>query len=231
MAFRIIRNGTVATVLTDDVSVRGAFLRTDAPPLLRQLVPLEATIPDGPTIRTGGVVAYRVVPGTRDVPGAGIQFYGLEGRERAEWEEFVSRISARAQESAAPIVLAPPHTPDPIRRRWERYSVRLEARIDGLEGIATLHTQNLSSGGIAFTATNQIEPGTEVRFELVHPQSGALLALDGVVRRSSVGDAVVGMELIHMDGARRAALERFVQSALPPREAFSFIAESDPRLA
>ncbi len=91
VAVMLRRGRDSVPLLTEDVSFRGVFLRMDLPPALRQLVRLEVTLPDGATIRAHAVV-HRITSTDDGAPGVGMQFFGLDGRERAHWESFVGRI-------------------------------------------------------------------------------------------------------------------------------------------
>ncbi len=222
------------SLLTEDVSFRGVFLRMDAPPALRQLVRLEMTLPEGPTIRAHAMVVYRVAPGGDQAPGAGMQFYGLEGRERTHWESFVGKIREEAPRSRrSPIVLAPPDAPDPVRRRYERFAVRFEVRVSSLDELVSLYTRDISKGGMAVETDMDLETGTEVGLDLVHPQSHASFELDAIVRRKIRQPTATGLalEFIGMDDARREALARFVSAELgEKREEEPSAVKDDDRL-
>jgi hypothetical protein len=193
-------------LLTEDVSFRGVFLRMDAPPALRQLVQLQVTLPEGASLRAHAMVVYRIEPGGPQTPGAGVQFYGFEGRERAQWEAFVARVRDEA------IVLTPSQSLDPVRRRFERHIVRFAVRLSTVDELATLWSRDLSQGGMALETDLDLPIGSEVGVGLVHPVSGELFELDGIVRRKIVraDGAGLAIEFVGLDEARRAQMERFI---------------------
>jgi PilZ domain len=114
-------NGRLHSLFTNDVSYRGMFLCTEAPPPVRQLIRIETILPPGNVpFATHGMIVY--VVGKDDpagrTPGVGVQFYGM-GDERRVWESFihfVQRSSEPAPERRTGEVdpAAPPE--EPVRR-------------------------------------------------------------------------------------------------------------------
>jgi hypothetical protein len=145
----ILRQGNKEQrVLTDNVSYRGAFVRTDAPPPLRQLVKLEAVLPpDDVPFVSHGMSVFVIKPGDPSgrAPGAGVQFYGM-GHERRAWEAFVNHARRTAPSS-------PPERPepDPVRRRFERVPVVLEVEPSTLDDLLRMWSRDISAGGMFLT--------------------------------------------------------------------------------
>ncbi len=83
-------------LLTEDVSFRGVFLRTDTPPELRQLVRITLTLPDtSEKLTVHGMAVHRVErhnAGGR-APGVGVQFYAVDKATNAAWLSFVQRFA------------------------------------------------------------------------------------------------------------------------------------------
>jgi len=114
--------GRLHALFTEDVSFRGLFVCTDAPPPVRQLIRIETILPpNNVPFATHGMVVY--VIGKDDpngrVPGMGVQFYGM-GDERRAWESFIQFIQWRSdmvpdRRSGQVDVAAPqqPVRPDP----------------------------------------------------------------------------------------------------------------------
>jgi len=223
---------------TEDVSFRGAFLRMDTPPALRQLVRVEVSLPEGATIAAHAMVVYRVAPGGEHAPGAGIQFYGMEGRERAHWEGFVRKIREERGD-AGPASKRPPtksgdapvSTPEPVRRMHERFQVRFEVRLESVDDLVKLFTRDISKGGMAIETDMDLEVGTEVGLDLIHPDGESSIALDAIVRRLFRGPGALGLgvEFIGMDDERREELAQFIGPVLP-KEVVVTVKEGDPRL-
>jgi hypothetical protein len=70
-------------VETSDVSFRGLFVRTQEPLPLRALVRLRVALP------SRMLEAHAMVVHVVDGGGAGLQFWGLSGADRAAWDDFV----------------------------------------------------------------------------------------------------------------------------------------------
>ena len=230
---KVIRTREIQSLLTEDVSFRGVFLRMDAPPSLRQLVRLEIVLPEGATLHVHAMVVYRVAPGKDQAPGAGMQFYGLEGRERAQWDAFVKRVRDETPISAPyPVVLAPPDSPDAVRRKHERYAVRFEVRVSTVDELVSLYTRDISRGGMALDTDLDLELGTEVGLDLVHPQTTEMFELDAIVRRRIrlPGARGLAVEFTEMSEERRESLAAFIGPLLPKEEIVT-VNEGDPHLA
>src|SRR5688500_8909799 len=92
------RNETLE-LLTNDVSYRGAFIRTDAPPALRQLLRVTFVLPNGAAkVSAHGMVVRIVTRGeggdANRVPGVGLQFWGPIDPAKA-WDQFVYDLKMR----------------------------------------------------------------------------------------------------------------------------------------
>jgi PilZ domain len=224
----VIRGKETVSLTTEDVSFRGVFVKMDLPPALRQLVRLEVSLPEGATLKVHAMVVFRVPPGGAAVAGAGMQFYGLEGRERAQWDGFVQSVRD----------LLPKSTPDPAvepvsegsraplaaiddRREFERHAVRFEVRVSTVDELRTLYTRDISKGGMAVETDMDLAPGTDVGLDLVHPRTGKAFELEATVRRKirQPGASGLAVQFKSMTPARREELERFIASSgsLPPR--------------
>jgi uncharacterized protein (TIGR02266 family) len=215
IAVKVIRNKEILSLMTEDVSFRGVFVKMIAPPALRQLVRMEVPLPDGPTLQVHAMVVFRVAPGGDAVAGAGMQFYGLEGRERAQWDHFVQSVRDALPKSARE-----PHHEEDLhheengddRRAFERYSVRFEVRVTTIDELVTLYTRDISKGGMAVETDMELEPGTDVGLDLIHPKTAATFELEATVRRKirQPGATGLAVEFKEMTHAQREELERFI---------------------
>jgi hypothetical protein len=222
IALRMTRGRVSTQLVTEDVSFRGVFVRMDAPPALRQLVRLDITLPRGATIRPHAMVVYRVPPGGDHTPGAGLQFYGLDGRERIQWDTFVHEV----REESRPVASVPPDAIEAERRQHERYVVRFEVRLRSVDELRSLYTRDISQGGMALETDVVLPVGEHVGLDLVHPTSGAQFGLDAVVRRV-IEDRGLGLEFVKLTDERREALLRFVTEGAD----VTTIPPGDPNLA
>ena len=69
---RVFRRNQVVEQLTNDVSYRGVYLRTDAPPALRQLVKVELVLPKGELVGGHAMVVHLAEPTPPSGVGAGV---------------------------------------------------------------------------------------------------------------------------------------------------------------
>jgi hypothetical protein len=220
-----LRQGTrVQRLLTENVSYRGLFVRTDTPPPLRQLVKLETQLPPEATpFVTHGMSVFVIQPDDQNgrAPGAGIQFYGM-GDERRAWEAFVNHIrqKARVEGNAALGTGSSPSLqgPEPVRRRHERIAITLEVRPASVEDLMRLWTRDVSAGGMFLSASEpRPEVGARLQLTIWHPTTGGSFALDVIVRRHGdhPGGAGVGVEFLGMTDARRRELFQFITATTP----------------
>jgi uncharacterized protein (TIGR02266 family) len=207
-------------LLTENVSYRGLFVRTDTPPPLRQLVKLEAVLPpDGVRFVTHGMSVFVIPPddpGGR-APGAGIQFYGM-GDERRAWEAFVNQIKPRAEGSApTPLLAHDLKGPEPVRRKFERVPLVLEVRPTSVTDLLRMWTRDISAGGMFLSASQPPAIGAELRLAVTHPATGTVFNLDAIVRRHGDNPSGhgVGVEFVGMSEARRREFFRFITSTVP----------------
>lgn len=212
-------------LLTEDVSFRGVFLRTDNPPELRQLVRITFTLPDtSEKLSMHGMAVHRVERNNQGgrAPGVGVQFYAIDKSTNAAWLSFVQRFAREHPEALdQPVALAPPDALDPIRREHPRYAAALELDLRTVDELRTLYSRDVSHGGMFIVTDLVLAPGTPILIEVVHPISRALFMLDAVVRRvSSPGEVRgLGVSFVHPDDERHRAFIAFVHdtfSQAPP---------------
>ena len=88
-------------VLTEEIGLRGLFVRTDRPPTLRQLVRVRMTLPpDGRVILVHCMVVDRIAPGTPGrTAGAELQLYAIDRATEEAWNELLAHLQ---RQPAAP---------------------------------------------------------------------------------------------------------------------------------
>jgi uncharacterized protein (TIGR02266 family) len=226
----------VRSMLTEDVSYRGCFLRTDTPPRLRQLVQLKLVLPPGDhAISVHGTVVHYVEPlnPADRVPGIGVQFYGLDHDTKHAWEGFVRYVEGR-------FPLASNQTPfdleaavqEPIRRRYARETAVLKVQVRTVDELFDLFARDVSKGGMFIETTAQLAVGQPVMINVQHPDRQDTLLLDAVVRRTQRRPiSGVGVEFARMDKERRDELMDFVRGGIVVDDEAIIVSEDDPKLA
>jgi PilZ domain len=236
----VTRKGEVP-VLTGDVSFRGAFLQTASPPQLRQLVRLRLALPPeldaggrDREIVTTGMVAHVVAagdPGGR-APGAGIEFYGLDGELRTRWERFIKSAQARLGDREEPAARrADSETHAGRGRHLDAELVQAGVEAEGAGPSSVSRGQNILRGRMFVRTDVPQSVGAGLVVNLVDPMSRERFPVDCVVRRRVFGsDAGVEVEILEMTPATRSALAEFLGSdALPPAVADRNAATKRPR--
>ncbi len=210
---------TVTHLLTDDVSLSGMFLRTDAPPLLRQVVRVALRIPSvNVAMNAMAQVAHVVQHGDPygRVPGAGILFFPLDGATLKAWSAFVGTLSERRQDT----IPAPPMLPEsasvvePIRRRAERHPTSLVVHVNAKGQPHLLRLHDISRNGVFITTDIEFPIGTQLLVRFLDADESEEFAIDAVVRRHSAGAVCgVGVEFVALDGKVRERFFRFLANA------------------
>jgi len=84
----LLRGKKTLELTTLDVSFRGLFLKTMEPPQLRSLNRLKIRLPLR-TIEVHAMAVHVIEAKNGREGGVGLQFWGLNGPDRSDWEAFV----------------------------------------------------------------------------------------------------------------------------------------------
>lgn len=219
---RVVRRGETVELMTNDVSFRGAFLRTDAPPSLRQLVRVAFLMPTGELVSAHAMVVHVVQANAArsNIPGVGVQFWGPVQESKA-WETYVYDLKVRQRAG----VLSS-RTTDKVRRASERFKLQLEVIVDGRR----LSTRDVSENGMAIRSDSAMPVGTRAHMH-VHSNGHPSISLDVIVRRRIEEPAFqgLGVEFVDMTADAKSALMSIIRPATSEDDAI-FIDEDDPGL-
>lgn len=218
---RVLRRNQNVELMTNDVSFRGAFLRTDAPPALRQLVKVSFLMPGGEIVSAHAMVVHVVPPGNgAAVPGVGVQFWGPVQEAKA-WEKYVYELKVRERAG-----IASSRATDKVRRSSERFKLQLEVIVDGRR----LSTRDVSETGMALRSDSAMPVGTRAHLQ-VHANGHPSIAFDVIVRRRIEEPAFkgLGVEFVDMKPETKASLMALLRPAAGEDDAI-FIDADDPGL-
>ncbi len=209
---RIVRRGETVELLTNDVSFRGAFLRTDAPPSIRQLVRITLALPEGAEVTAHAMVVHVVEKGggAERVPGAGVQFWGPISDAKA-WDTFVHALKAK-EKAGLPSARAT----DKVRRSSERFKLQIDVILDG----KSAKTRDLSYTGLAVATELGMPLGARARLQLL-ANGNEPLFVDVVVRRKIEEPRFkgLGLEYVDVNEEQRRAIVAFVRANAPKEDA------------
>lgn len=203
---RMQRRGEHVELLTNNVSFKGAFVRTDAPPKLRELLRLSFTTPGGAVVTVHAMVVYVVEPGDPSrVPGIGVQFWGPIDQPEA-WETFVQDLRARSRQGTLTASAL-----DKVRRGSERFRMSLDVVLGNAAG----QTRDLSLTGMAVRTDLKFEVGMRVQLSMTTPRQETLDIQVIVRRRIDQPDFIgVGVEFVDLSPAALATLRAIIDPAL-----------------
>ena len=222
---RFGKGPSAVELLTNNVSFRGVFLRTDTPPALRQLVKLELHLPDKTIVTAHAMVVHVAkrpegeAKGEGAVPGVGLQFWGPIDKNR-EWDRFINELRQKEKAGTSTAKAA-----DKVRRASVRIRLALEVVIDG----STVMTRDVSENGMAIRTTVPMPVGSMTQVQL---RAGTTsLLFDAIVRRTinEPNFQGLGVELVNLAPDRRAELVRFIRTNAPNEDRI-FIPPGDPKL-
>ena len=204
----------VTHLLTEDISLSGMFLRTDAPPNLRQIVKLQLTIPGTDhEMSSMGQVAHVVTVDDRfqRVPGCGILFFPLDHGTQRVWAGFIESL-VQSTSLGRPSEMK--QLPEPIRRRAERHPTDIVVNVKSRDDQHFLSIRDISKGGIFIRSDVDFEIGAPLHVRFVNPIANEEFAIEAVVRRRSSGSVRgVGVEFVGLEGRVRDDLFRFIDVA------------------
>lgn len=215
---KFVRRGETVELLTSDVSFRGAFLRTDSPPELRQLVKVAFALPSGEIVAGHAMVVHVEPPGSSAVPGVGVQFWGTMDHAK-NWEQFIHEVQDKGGDALDADIA------DKVRRQSERFKLAIDVQLDGKTAV----TRDLSETGMAVRTDLELLPGMRAAVRM-HAGSGAI-EVDVIVRRQIVERAFkgLGVEFANPTGETRRRILAFLERNAPKDDAV-FVAPDDPEL-
>jgi hypothetical protein len=222
---RIKRRNQMIEMLTNDVSFRGVFIRTDSPPALRQLVKVELVLPDKVVVSGHAMVVHvaalpaGAAKGEGQVPGIGLQFWGPIEHAK-QWEQFIHALKQRQRTGT------PAATPaDKVRRASERFKLAIEVVFGGERSM----TRDVSENGMAIRTDLKMPIGGRAQLELRSEQG--TMVFDVIVRRAinEPDFKGLGIELVEMAPDRRAELVKFIRANAPSEERI-LVPPGDPKL-
>ncbi len=79
-----------------NLSASGVFVEIETPPPLNQVVQVTLELPDGkPPAEVQAIVLHRLLPGSAQPAGAGVQFTGADDAFRARLDAYLERLRKR----------------------------------------------------------------------------------------------------------------------------------------
>jgi Tfp pilus assembly protein PilZ len=192
------------SLTTHDVSYRGMFVAIPDPPRARELVRVDARLPEGVTLTLHGMIAFVTQLGDEmgRPPGAGVQFFGSGGQEHRDWEAFVRQVWEEQHRRKVK-----------ASRQHARISIVLRLRAKDTAELEDMVATSLSQGGMFIETDHHLAVGSTMALEIVHPHTGETFDVACVVRRQAKGTDVkgVGVEFdLEPDGTR--LLSEFISS-------------------
>jgi hypothetical protein len=205
---------------TEDVSLRGFFLRMDTPLALRRLVELQLVLPTTDVaLKTFGMTVHSVVPGNEfgKPPGVGIELYALDRVARSTWEDFIRQAAAEANFAGAhdspPTSRTPAILPS-MPRRFRRTTTVVKMRAKSVAELYVLHARDLTRGGLSVETDQELLLGAPIVIEVQHPETGETFLLDAIVRHRRGDLRGFGVEVCGVDERMKEAFLDFIRGGI-----------------
>jgi c-di-GMP-binding flagellar brake protein YcgR len=220
----MVRRNETLELLTNDVSYRGAFIRTDTPPTLRQLLRVTFTLPNGGAkVAAHGMVVRVVTKGeggeASRVPGVGLQFWGPIDQAKA-WDQFIYDLKMR-EKAGMPNARAT----DKVRRSSERFKLALDVQL----GSETMTTRDVSETGMAIVTNSTLPVGARTTLQIRRGRES--IVIDVIVRRRIEEKDFVGLgvEYVDVPPTARESIIELVRSSAPDEDVI-IVDPNDPGL-
>ncbi len=214
----------ISKLYSSDVSFRGLFICTDDPPVLRQLISIEAKLPpDEVEFRSHGMSVYVLRPeqDAKRLPGVGVQFYAQSESERRKWERFVTHVRQNPPE-------LPPDAIDSVKRQYPRFDARFEVHPRDLNELEVLYSRDISAGGMFLDTDLRLDPGKILSLTIYHPITRQAFTIDSIVkRRSDSPPQGLGVQFTNLDAMRLEKFQEFVKEGLEKLEELDVEIDSD----
>jgi Tfp pilus assembly protein PilZ len=230
LPIRIGEGDDEVTLMSEDVSYSGVFLRTDMFLNSGDRIAMAVRIPDtGEDLKLVGVVAHCInweqAATFQQGPGMGIQIYGFDRESLEQWNGFVARAmalnDARSLDDAARSVDEVREMVQPIRRRFPRMTAKFEVHATSVDDLFEMLSKDISAGGTFLLHEQLLPVRTPVSLAFVHPTDGSRFELSGeVVRVVESPPRCRGMGVHFVaDTEVRAAFTDFIETGLPEASA------------
>lgn len=188
---------------------------------LRQLVTLDMTLPFELGHLFGHGMVVHVVPAGAGVvvPGMGIALYGLDGRRRDTWAEFISRVRATTPELPAKSLVATAvevAVPIALQQYYETIEVVLEVRVDQIAELVAIYERDLAQGSLSLQTQHALAVGAQFVLRIIHPRRRDSLSVPCRVMRRIDDGSLRGIEaeFLDLDDRARALFWEFVDVEL-----------------
>ncbi len=207
------------SLVTEDVSEGGVFLRTESPPPLLQLVQVQLVLPiGGHALLAHGMTVHVVEADNAQgrVAGIGVQFYALDQATRDAWEAFTRHVAAAYPEAhdQTPIRLQRGVTPEPLSRRFHRHTAVLELRPETREKLEHIYTNDVPAARLFVPTAQDLPAGTIVVVHVTHPDDKAPFLLQAKVFTRTASPAGLVVELLGVDRPFKEEFLEFIRRSI-----------------
>jgi hypothetical protein len=191
-----------------DVSREGMFVESPDQAAVESMLQVRTTLPGGLEFSALCAVERVVTAGDAafcgGLPGMGLRFLAMgEGLEDS-WEEYLTHLKDGTLPEPVDLERSEHNRPAPVkltRRTQPRRTGRLEVRLRNVPGLDTLHTINVSRGGMFIGTSDPLDPGERFSLQVVHPVTGSTQVFDVEVRwvRAAGHDPGMGVRIVEDD--------------------------------
>jgi Tfp pilus assembly protein PilZ len=193
--------GKSVSLVTEDVSRGGVFLRTEATLSPRQLVHVEIVLPPRAERFLGTARLTHAVPRGLEgrVPGVGLELDAIGPEVQPIWDRFIEHVRKSCPEAGERAQLeARGETFEPLHRRHTK-EVVLRIHPVNLADLCSLHERDVARGGMFLLTDGTFALGDEVGLQLIHPHTMDVFEARCVVRRTVSEHGISGIGVDFLD--------------------------------
>jgi hypothetical protein len=200
-----------------DVSREGMFVESPDQAEVNALIQVRTTLPGGFDLSAlcgvERVVTAEDAVFCGGLPGMGLRFLAMGVGLEESWDAYLTHLKDGTLPEPVDLERSEHNRPAPVkltRRTQPRRSGRLEVRLRDTPGQETLHTINVSRGGMFIATPVPLEPGERFSLEVVHPVTGSTQLFDVEVRWVRAAGHEPGMGVRILEDDDEGSFVRFV---------------------
>ncbi len=200
-----------------DVSREGMFVESPDQAEIQSMLQIRTTLPGGYAFSAlcsvERVVTAEDAAFCGGLPGMGLRFLAMgEGLEDS-WDAYLTHLKEGTLPEPVDLERKEHNRPAPVkltRRTQPRRSGRLEVRLRDVPGMDTLHTINVSRGGMFIATSDPLDLGARFSLQVVHPVTGSAQLFEVEVRWVRAAGHEPGMGVRILEDHDEGSFVRFV---------------------
>lgn len=198
--------------VTEDVSHSGVFVSTDLEIRPGQLVHVSIVLPPRGASLTAPAMLVRSGAGK----GVGLSFYGVGRQEQDIWDHFIAYLRSLPAISGRATRLAVGSRFEPVVARNQAHEAVLRVEVRTVEDLLQIYERDVARGSLFVLTDEAFDVGTPIGLQLLHPNTGDVFEVSGVVTRhvSEHGISGLALDFFGLNAERKQRLYEFIYDGI-----------------